>query len=385
MVPADPVVTARLAGFRSVRGHGAAVALLRRAIENDRVSSVYLFAGPAGVGKDRVAHALAQVMNCRAPAPDGDACGACDLCDKIARGVHPDVIVLQRDLKDPPEDSPKDSPKLREENAKLRAMRREDLAEADLKQNITVEQVEELLARMPFRPHEAATRWVIFRDAERLQPAAANKLLKTLEEPPRGSHFVLVSAKPSSLLPTIRSRCQLVHFGLLEAGDVAAVLRESAAELGVDLAHLEELVSLGDGSVGRALEFKNRERLKERQALVDEILAALRAGAPGLFVAIGEKAREYAQAGEKARGYDALMDRAQEANRQDLDTVLLLLQRHFRNEAMQHANVRPRNAAVNAARADIVRETQSMLDGSSNLNVQLVIEAMLVRLREARA
>jgi hypothetical protein len=176
-----------------------------------------------------------------------------------------------------------------------------------------------------------------------------------------------------------------VHFGLLEAGDVAAVLRESAAELGVDLAHLEELVSLGDGSVGRALEFKNRERLKERQALVDEILAALRAGAPGLFVAIGEKAREYAQAGEKARGYDALMDRAQEANRQDLDTVLLLLQRHFRNEAMQHANVRPRNAAVNAARADIVRETQSMLDGSSNLNVQLVIEAMLVRLREARA
>ncbi len=365
MVPAVAVVMPGLAGFRSVRGHGAAVDLLRRAVANDRVSSVYLFAGPSGVGKDRLAHALAQVMNCRARTPEGDACGACDQCQKIARGVHTDVVAVQRELKDPIEDSHKDTPEQRAEKNRLRARRIEDVPESELRPNVTVEQVEELLARVPFRPHEGATRWVIFREAERILPQAANKLLKTLEEPPRDTHFVLVTSRPSTLLPTIRSRCQTVRFGLLDAADVAAVLRDVAAEAGVDPAHVDELVSLGDGSVGRALEFKDREALASRRAVVDEILTALRAGAPGTYVSVGEKAKE--------------------ADRHELDTVLLLLQRYFRGEAAQHASARPRHASLQAARAEIVRETQALLDGAGNLNVQLVVESMLVRLREVRA
>jgi DNA polymerase III subunit delta' len=365
VVPADAVVMARLAGFRSVRGHGAAVALLRRAVEGARVSSVYLFAGPAGVGKDRLAHALAQVMNCTARTADGDACGACVTCSKIARAVHPDLIVLQRELKDPPKDSPRDTVKDREETERMRTKRREEIPESELKPNITVEQIEELLTRMPFRPHEAATRWVIFRDAERLRPDAANKLLKTLEEPPKDTHFVLVTARPSALLSTIRSRCQTVRFGLLDASDVGAVLREGAAEYGLDTAHVDTLVGLGDGSVGRALEFKNQEAHRERQGVVDEILGALRAGVPGGYVTLGEHVKTL--------------------DRHDLDNVLLLLQRYFRSEALQHADAKPRQASANAARADIVRETQTLLDGSSNLNAQLVVESMLVRLREVRA
>lgn len=356
---------ARLAGFRSVRGHGAAVELLRHAVESDRVSSVYLFAGPAGVGKDRLAHALAQVLNCRAPRPDGDACGECEMCSKIARAVHPDLIVLQRELKDPPKDSPRDTVKDREEAERMRTKRREEIPESELRPNITVEQIEELLARMPFRPHEGATRWVIFRDAERLLPAAANKLLKTLEEPPKDTHFVLVTARPSALLPTIRSRCQTLRFGLLSPADAGAVLREGADEFGLDPSHIDALVTLGDGSVGRALEFKNQEAHRDRQAVVDEILNALRAGVPGSYVALGEHVKSI--------------------DRHELDTVLLLLQRHFRAEAMQHASAKPRHASANAARADIVRETQTLLDGSSNLNAQLVLEAMLVRLREVRS
>ncbi len=356
---------AGLAGFRSVRGHDAAVSLLRRAIANDRVSSVYLFAGPAGVGKDRLAHALAQTMNCRARTDDGDACGACEICLKTARAMHPDVIVLQRELKDPPKDAARDNARDRAEAEALRTRRREEIPEADLRQNITVEQIEELLTRMPFRPHEGATRWVIFREADRLLPAAANKLLKTLEEPPRDTHFVLVTARPSALLTTIRSRCQTVRFGLLAPDDVAAVLRDGAESLSVDPAHIDDLVALGDGSVGRALEFRDREAHKARQAMVDEVLNALRAGSPGVYVTLGERAKEL--------------------DRHDLDTVLLLLQRYFRHEALQHASARPRQAAVNAARADIVRDTQSLLDGGATPNVQLVLQAMLVRLREARA
>ncbi|MFO0607172.1 MAG: DNA polymerase III subunit delta' [Polyangiales bacterium] len=335
-----------LAGFRSVRGHDAAIELLRRALAADRVASVYLFAGPQGVGKDRVAHALAQTLNCQARTPDGDACGACPPCHKIDAGVHPDLLVLQRERRDPLKDS---------EAERDRHKRREDIPESELRQNLTVEQVEEVLARMPFRPHEGGSRVVVVREAERLLPQAANKLLKTLEEPPRDTHFVLVTHRPSSLLSTIRSRCQIVRFGLLAQADVAAVL----ASLEVDAA----VAPLGDGSVGRALAFRDAEERARREALKDEVLASLRAGQPGAIVAVGERFKDL--------------------DRRDADAVLTLLQRHFRGEAVQGA-AEPRRAAVNAQRGDVVREAQELLDGAGNLNVQLTVEAMLVRLREVR-
>lgn len=336
-----------LAGFRSVRGHGAAIELLQRAVASDRVASVYLFAGPQGVGKDRAALALAQVLNCRARTPDGDACGDCPACRKIAAGVHPDLIVMQRDRREPVKDA---------EAERDRHKRREDIPESELRQNLTVEQVEEVLARMPFRPHEGGSRVVVVREAERLLPVAANKLLKTLEEPPRDTHFVLVTHRPSMLLSTIRSRCQIVRFGLLALDDVRAVL--AALEVDVSVA------PLGDGSVGRCLAFRDGDERAKREALKDEVLASLRAGQPGAIVAIGERFKDL--------------------DRRDADAVLTLLQRHFRGEAVQGAQ-EPRRAAVNAARADLVREAQELLDGANNLNVQLTIEAMLVRLREVRS
>ncbi len=382
---------AGLTGFRSVRGHSAAVDLLRHAIAHDRVPSAYLFAGPDGVGKDRLAHALAQVLNCKSPLPDGDACGVCEACSKIARAVHPDVIVLQRDLKDPPEDAKNDTAEKRKKNDRERSRRLEDVLEADLKPNITVEQVRELQSRLPFRPHEGGTRWVIFREAEKLLPVAANTLLKTLEEPPRDTYFVLLTSKPSSLLPTIRSRCQSVRFGLLSNEDVAAVLRDGVAEsarasaagegpsevFDFDPSDIDTLTRYGDGSVGRALEFRHKEQRLWRERVRDEILDALRVGVPGAYVAVGEQLKRLKRDEDKSvvGGSD----------RQELDAVLMLLLRYFRTEAVQLAATKPRHAAVHAARADIVRETQSLLDGSSNLNPQLFIEAMLTRLREVRA
>ncbi len=220
---------------------------------------------------------------------------------------------------------------------------------------------------------------------------AANKLLKTLEEPPRGTHFVLVTAKPSSLLPTIRSRCQIARFGFLSTDDVAAVMheglalratekaadRDGAMEFDFAESDIGTLARYGDGSVGRALEFKPKELRASREAMVTEMLDALRAGVPAAYVSIGEQLKKLKRDDDNqvVGGSD----------RHELDAVLMLLQRHFRNEAVQTAANKPRHAVVNAARADIVRETQALLDGSSNLNPQLVIEAMLVRLREARA
>lgn len=355
MVPARSVTPPPLAGFRSVRGHGAAIDLLRRAVAHDRVASTYLFAGPQGVGKDRVAHALAQVMNCtqRRPPPDLDACGECRPCKLIATGHHPDVLILQRELKEPPENPEKADEK--------RRLRREEVPESELRPFIVIDDVRALINVMAFRPHEGGTRWVIVREAERLKTESANAFLKTLEEPPEFTHFVLLTHKPSMLLQTIRSRCQIVRFGPLEDAEVRAVLTDTGVEASV----IEHVATYAEGSVGRALEFTDTEALARRKALVDELLGALRANHPGTFVTVGEKSKE--------------------AEKRDLDAALVLFQRHFRMEALQRAGTQPRHAAVYAARADIVRETLETLDGGGNLNVQLALEAMLVKLREARA
>lgn len=344
-----------LQGFRSVRGHEAAIALLRRSIEHRRLASAYLFAGPQGVGKDRVALALAQVMNCTARAPDGDACGECPHCRHIAQGQFVDLMVVKREFRD---------------SVSARDRESDDADEKKLRQEIVVDQIDAILQRVAFRPHEGGTRWIVIREADRLHKNAANKLLKTLEEPPAETHFVLLSHRPSALLPTIRSRCQTVNFGLLDEADVRAVL----AGLALTPEHITELLPLAEGSVGRALVYQDPKHLAARKKLLDEILATLRVTgvAVGGFV-------------ELATRYKDPPEKADQFGRGELDETLALLYRHLRNEALAAASRVPRQALVNAGRAEIVRETMELLDGATSFNVGMQLQNMLVRLREVRA
>lgn len=342
-----------LQGFRSVRGHEAAIGLLRRAIAQRRLASAYLFAGPQGVGKDRVAHALAQAMNCTAPAGD-DACGECSNCRRIAQGQFVDLLVVKREFRD---------------SVSARDREADDADEKKLRQEIVVEQVDAILQRVAFRPHEGGTRWIVIREADRLHKSAANKLLKTLEEPPAETHFVLLSHRASALLPTIRSRCQTVNFGLLDEPDVRAVLA------GLELApeHITALLPLAEGSVGRALVYRDPKHLAARTKLLEEILATLRVAgvAVGGFV-------------ELATRYKDPPEKADQFGRGELDETLALLYRHLRNEALASAGRAPRQSLVNAHRAEIVRETMELLDGATSFNVGMQLQNMLVRLREVR-
>ncbi|MEZ4405546.1 MAG: DNA polymerase III subunit delta' [Polyangiales bacterium] len=346
-------------GLSAVRGHESAKALLRRAAAQGRLASAYLFAGPRGVGKDRVARALAQMMNCaERPHPGADPCGQCAPCQRMLHQRHADLMVLQRELKDPPKD-PDAAP-----NRAWRTGRLEDIPEDDLRQILRIEQVRELLSAMPYRPHEGGTRWVIVREADRFHPGAANAFLKTLEEPPEATHFVLLTHRPSALLSTIRSRCQVVRFGVLSSDDVRSVL----STLDVDRDRVDALAALSDGSVGRALEFRDQEVHARREELVTRLLGALRT--PGKESPVGSVAE--------------VSEALKAADKRDLDGALTLLQRHFRNECVAAAASNPRVSAVSAARAEVVRETLEGLDGGANLNAQYALQAMLVKLREAR-
>ena len=214
--------------FRDVIGHRRIVALLARSVARDSLPPSLVFAGPAGVGKRLTATALAQALNClktqngvQAVPQDGlavplDACGTCAACTRIARGVHPEVLVLE----------PGDTG------------------------SIKIEQVREVVDRASYRPFEGRRRVVIFDEADTLVPAAQNALLKTLEEPPSQSVFILVTARPDVLLPTVRSRCPRLNFRPLSPNEIAGALvvrgeTETAARA---------VAAAADGSLGRALE-----------------------------------------------------------------------------------------------------------------------------------
>jgi DNA polymerase III subunit delta' len=177
--------------------------------------------GPDGVGKHRVALAFAQALNCTEPVSSPeieiDACGVCPACRRIARLVHPDVIVVE----------PGDSG------------------------SIKIEPVRDVIDRAQYRPFEGRRRVVIIDDADAMVPGAQNALLKTLEEPPPGSVFVLISAMPDMLLPTVRSRCPTLRFGSLSASEVAAVLKRDHEYSETEA---RAVAADADGSLKRALQ-----------------------------------------------------------------------------------------------------------------------------------
>ena len=190
--------------FRDVIGHRRIVALIARSIGQRSLPPSLVFAGPDAVGKRLTAVAVAQALNCqhprpstRHPAPEVDACGACAACTRIARSVHPDVIIVQ-----PGENG-----------------------------SIGIEQVREIIDRAAYRPFEGRRRAVIIDEADALVPAAQNALLKTLEEPPPSSVFILVTARPDMLLPTVRSRCIRLWFAEGGTEDVDVEARDAAARV----------------------------------------------------------------------------------------------------------------------------------------------------------
>jgi DNA polymerase III delta' subunit len=181
-------------GLDSIQGQTRAIAVLRAAIADGRVHHAYLFEGPVGSGKATCARALALALNCERAAATPDGCGSCDACLKIDSGSHPDVIWF------------------------------------DMTPKGLTERVRELIVACGFRPHEGRARVVILDPADDLAGAqegrteAANVLLKTLEEPPAGTYFVLVTAEPRRLPVTVLSRCQRLRFMPLDE-QLAAQLR----------------------------------------------------------------------------------------------------------------------------------------------------------------
>ncbi len=224
----------------TLKGQPIAQRTLEQALMHGNVHHAYLFDGPDGVGKELAAFGLAQALVCEHPTLDRLACGVCSACMRVPpRGekrlaIHPDVVVLERGLYEPPQIGRR-APEVTE---------------------ISIDQVRTLvLSRSQYSAHEGRARVFIVRRVDELSIAAANALLKTLEEPQNATHFVLLTTQIGSLLPTIRSRTQRVRFGTLPV----AIMHDLLIEQGVARTDAARIASLADGSMSRAHALRTAE------------------------------------------------------------------------------------------------------------------------------
>ncbi len=229
--------------FAELRGQPHVVLALRSAVRDGHVAHAYLFSGPRGTGKTSTARILARALNCADP-DQGEPCGRCPSCLDIARGTSLDVHEL------------------------------------DAASNNGVDAMRDLVTHAALG---TPGRWKVYivDEVHMLSNAAANALLKTLEEPPGHVVFVLATTDPQKVPPTIRSRTQHFEFRLLGAETLTGLLRDvrAAAALDLDDEDLSAAVRRGRGSARDALSALDQVAAagsaSEARPGLDEVMEAL--------------------------------------------------------------------------------------------------------------
>lgn len=241
--------------FGNLIGNSPAKAALTRLVANGRVPHALLFAGPDGVGKKEFAFELARSFVCMSPV-DGKACGSCAACHRVSVFDVPE-----------PRSETKDYFK-----SVFFSQHTDVGLVVAYNRNILVDAIRDLEREANFRPYEARCRVFIIDEADRMNDAASNALLKTLEEPPDTTCLILVTSRPDTLLPTIRSRCQTVRFSPVSMEEIQRHLIESRG-CSDDDAMLAAGLSLG--SVGRAIAIELSDFRDRRDAMMTVLENAL--------------------------------------------------------------------------------------------------------------
>jgi DNA polymerase III subunit delta' len=343
-----------------VIGQEQAVARLRRAV--DQPSHAYLLAGPRGSGVLEAARCFAASLVC----PDG-GCGACNACRRARSARHPDVIEV-----------------------------------VPAGTFVVVDQVEEMMKEAFTSPFEAERKVIVLTEADRMNEPAANKLLKTLEEPPARTHFLLLSEAPDELLPTVRSRCQRIDFAALSDADVA----EGLVAAGVPPDAAAAAARLASGRLDRARSLASGAGLAALRAVALEVAASLdgsggaaAVGAEGIQAVLADtlaglekEQKQEAKALETELTEAGYPDRLARRLRRDLEQRQQRAARRARTDAVaevvtafewfyRDALVAGSGAAV--AALDACAEARRIIVARTAINEALLLEHLLVHLPPA--
>jgi len=259
-----------------VAGHDGAVEQLRRSVKTGQIRHATLIAGPEGIGKTTLATAFLKAVSCLNPPAPGDFCGACRACGKIERGVHPDIQTF--DLESQAAAAAKSGAK---------------------NMTITIDTAREIRSAAAMRPIEGRWRAVVLDDAEAMPEVAQEALLKTLEEPPPSMLLLLLVDDVEALLPTIRSRCQVIELRPVPKAATEALLRHH----GATPEQAGDLAGLAQGRPGWAMRALRNPKLGEQHVRdVDQAIAWVSAGAYDRLVTAVKHADRFSKARQETIG-----------------------------------------------------------------------------------
>ncbi len=246
-----------------VIGQDRIVNLLERSIAEGRLSHAYLFVGARHIGKMTLALTLARALNC---ASEEKPCGECSSCRRIISGNHPDVGIIQ--LAETAEDQ-------------------------SSRKTISVDQIRDLQYSINLKPYENGYRMIIVDGAENMSAGAANALLKSLEEPPPSTVFILLAVEENLLLPTIHSRCQRLELEPMPVQTLQQVLVE---QWGAPHEQADLLARFSHGCIGWAISALSEESiLEERSGNLENLISLTRSDISERFRFAAELAAEFAK------------------------------------------------------------------------------------------
>ncbi|HYZ88838.1 MAG TPA: DNA polymerase III subunit delta' [Myxococcales bacterium] len=337
--------------WNEIAGQSRAVRLLRGALERGQPHHAYLLAGPRGVGKELLARVFAQAANCDA-GPEQRPCGTCSSCSAIARGIHPDVAWV-----------------MPQSEAVARGLLSRADVEGTISREIRVDEVRALSRRLALAAARGRRKIAVLVPADALNERAQNTLLKTLEEPPPATTFLLVTEQPDALLATVRSRCARVQVAPLPED----ILVDLLVKRGAPPADARRRAARAEGSAGRALDLDDDE-LDRRRELVERVEAAVSAPDERDALDLAESAGERDAAARVASAVHAWT------------RDLLVTQAGLPVQAQELSTLAGRASAVPAAallsQASLCAEVIEALEQNGNGRLQL--ERLLLGMRELR-
>lgn len=334
--------------FDAIIDQERSIRALNSFLKHGTIPHALLFTGMEGVGKRTAAMAFAMGCNCISEQPEKGSdreeirtvegpCGECAACRKIAAGLHPDILRL-----DP-----------------------QGL-------QIKIDQVRDLCQMLALRPYAARIRVVLIADAHRLNVAAANALLKVLEEPPEGTVLILTAPQKADVLPTIVSRCRHLRFKPIGTQHLSAILVKA---YGFSIEEASLTAAMANGSVTRALAMQHNHWIRRRNWFLSELSTLPEQPAASLLAC----AERMAQIKEEIPDYLELAAswvRDLAVARHDPDR---LIHQDLRNKIVSFAHrVNPR--FMNRATRDLADAQRRI---QAHANARLSLEALLLRLSAA--
>jgi DNA polymerase III subunit delta' len=330
--------------FRDCIGHHTSIELLQSAVTHERLAHAYLFHGEDAIGKRLTAIRLAQALSCEHPPETDrlDSCGACRSCRQIEARTHPDFFIIEPD----PEQTT---------------------------QQIKIEQVREIEHQIMYRPLVGERKVCVIDNADRMTIGAANALLKTLEEPPAHSLFLLISSRPAALPATIRSRCQALRFTTPARTQVEAAL---ILKRELPPADARFLAIISEGRIGEALTADVKDTHARRQELVELVR-------PQSLQSIGSvlSSAEAIAKGDRAQDMLAWLARW-------IRDLVLIQVGGDRDQLLYLDDLATLEAYAQQANTDSLLDLLCEIEmteqrATRNLNLHMALEMILLRLRNA--